>query len=432
VGLVTDDRQAPLDGRARLGRPYLRIAGILAATCAIVAVGMLGPRPPSRSPAYPAQSLPAPTPTPKQTEAQPDFAGLSQAQLAASDVSMSWLSVAVTSHSLAAVGTRIYYVAEANKIESTVIGSDEDPQVLVIVPACQAINQIEAAGDLLAYVETSPTGRPVDDSGRGTPTTVAWSIWLADLEGGHQRQVASGVRAVTSADTELYPVHLALSASAYAYEVPLGSAQPTPFERVDVRSTEDNRLLWSAQTDGGVSDILLGGRQLAVVTDGALMTDARMELWTGDASHTQLQRIGEPAASASISEDGTYLAWDSKAPWARSLDTAQAALVVAKVDSGLPEDILLPAALTAPEPLRPVVSSSLTGPIVAWYATVGKGAVYPAFLNPANKAGVALLSVQSPAWIGLQGSILIWVSADLGGQSIAFAVDLARLHNAAP
>jgi hypothetical protein len=63
---------------------------------------------------------------------------------------------------------------------------------------------------------------------------------------------------------------------------------------------------------------------------------------------------------------------------------------------------------------------------------VGRGAVYPAFLDSANKAGVALFSVQSPAWIGLQGSILIWVSRDLGGKSIAFATDLASLHSAAP
>jgi hypothetical protein len=45
---------------------------------------------------------------------------------------------------------------------------------------------------------------------------------------------------------------------------------------------------------------------------------------------------------------------------------------------------------------------------------------------------VAPFSVQSPAWIDLQGSILIWVSADLGGVSIAFAADLAHSGNAAP
>ncbi|HJX68191.1 MAG TPA: hypothetical protein VJ258_05640 [Candidatus Limnocylindrales bacterium] len=401
-------------------------------TSAIVAAGVLGPHQTSRSQTAPTQSQLGRTPTPHQTGVQPDFADLAPAQLAPSDISMSWLSDSITGRSLAAIGTRIFYVVDSNRIESTVIGSDVEPQSLVSVPSCRTINQIAAAGDLLAYVETHPVGAPLDASGCGRPTSVAWSIWLSDLQGNQPRQVASGVRLARSEEIRLYPVHLALSASAYAYEVPLSPAQLSPFERVAVRSTGNNRLLWSAQTDGGVSDILLGGSRLAVVTDGALMTEARMELWTGDASHPQLKRVGEPAASASISEDGTYLAWDSRAPWERSLSTAQAALVVDKFDSGLPQNILLPAAFCAPEPLRPVVSSGLTGPIVAWYATVGRGAVYPAFLDAANETGVALFSVQSPAWIDLQGSILIWVSADLGGESIAFAADLARSGNPAP
>jgi hypothetical protein len=399
---------------------------------AIVAAGILGPHQPARSQAASTQSQLARTPSPHQTSAQPNFADLAPAKLAPSDISMSWLSGSVTGRSLAAVGTRIFYVADSNKIESTVIGSDVDPQLLISVPSCRTINEIAAAGDLLAYVETHPVGAPLDAFGCGRPTSVAWSIWLSDLQGDQPRQVTSGVRLARSEEIGLYPVHLALSASTYAYEVPLSPALMSPFERVEVRSTGDNRLLWSAETDGGVSDILLGGSRLAVVTDGALMTEARMELWTGDASHQQLRRVGEPAASASISEDGTYLAWDSRAPWERSLTTAQAALVVDKFDSGFPQNILLPAALCAPEPLRPVVSSGLAGPIVAWYATVGRGAVYPAFLDAANETGVALFSVQSPAWIDLQGSILIWVSADVGGQSIAFAADLARSGNRAP
>jgi hypothetical protein len=362
----------------------------------------------------------------------PDFADLVPAQLAPYEISMSWLSNASTGRSIAAIGRRIFYVVAAHTIESTVIGSAADPQILVSVSSCRTINQIAAAGDLLAYAVTTPVGAPLDASGCGMPTSVAWSIWLGDQQGQQLRQVASGVRLTTFDEAELYPVHLALSASTYAYEVPLRSAEPTPFQRVEVHSTGDNQLLWAAQTDGGVSDILLGGSRLAVVTDGALMTDARMELWTGDAAHPQLRRLGEPAASASMSQDGTYLAWDSRAPFERSQATAQAALVVARLDSAIPKSILLPAAISAPEPLRPVVSSGLTGPIVAWYATVGRGSVYPAFLDSANGLGVALYSVQSPAWIDLQGSTLLWVSPDLGGKSIAFAADLASSGNAAP
>lgn len=429
---MTLGRQAPIEGRTRFGRPYLGIAAVLVVTSAIVAAGVLGPHQTSRSQAAPARSQFARTATPHPTTARPDFADLAPAQLAPSDISMSWLSDSVTGRSLAAIGTRIFYVVDSNKIQSTVIGSNVEPQLLVSVSSCRTISQIAAAGDLLAYVETHPVGAPLDASGCGRPTSVAWSIWLSDLQGDQPRQVTSGVRLARSEEIRLYPVHLALSASTYAYEIPLSAALMSPFQRVEVRSTVDNRLLWSAQTDGGVSDILLGGSRLAVVTDGSLMTEARMELWTGDAAHPQLRRVGEPAASASISADGTYLAWDSRAPWERSLTTAQAALVVDKFGSESPQNILLPAALAAPEPLRPVVSSGLTGPIVAWYATVGRGAVYPAFLDAANQTGVALFSVQSPAWIDLQGSTLIWVSEDLGGVSIAFAADLTHSGNAAP
>ncbi len=429
---MTVGRQAANEGRARFGRPYLRIAVVIAATSLIVSVGVLGPHQSTRSRAVATASLPAPTAMPAQSGVRPDFHDLAPAKLAPSEITMSWLSNATTGRSIAAIGRRIFYVVAANRIESTVIGSDGDPQILVSVQSCRTINQIAAAGDLLAYVETSPVGAPLDVSGCGTPASIAWSIWLSDLQGEQPRRVASGVRLATSVETELYPVHLALSTSTYAYEVPLRSAQPSPFQRVEVHSTGDNRLLWSATTDGGVSDILLGGGRLAVVTDGALMTDARMELWTGDAAHPLLRRVGEPAASASMSDDGTYLAWDSRAPFERSLATAQAALVVDRLDSAFPQSILLPAAIGAPEPLRPVVSSGLTGPIVAWYATVGRGAVYPAFLDSANESGVALFSVQSPAWIDLQGSVLLWVSADIDGKSIAFAADLAGSGNAAP
>jgi hypothetical protein len=427
-------RQAPIEGRGRLERPYLRIAVVLAVTSVIVTVGVLGPHRTSRSQAAPTGSPVSVAPTPKSTQSgvKPDFSDLVPAQLAPYEISMSWLSNASTGRSIAAIGRRIFYVVAANRIESTVIGSDADPQILVGVSSCRTINQIAAAGDLLAYVVTTPVGAPLDSSGCGMRTRIAWSIWLGDLQGEQLRQVASGVKPATSDEAEFYPVHLALSASSFAYEVPLRSAQPSPFQRVEVHSAGDNRLLWAAQTDGGVSDILLGGSRLAVVTDGALMTDARMELWTGDAAHPELQRVGEPAASASMSQDGIYLAWDSRAPFERSQATAQAALVVAKLDSGIPKSILLPAAIAAPEPLRPVVSNDLTGPIVAWYATVGRGAVYPAFLDSTNGLGVALFSVQSPAWIDLQGSTLLWVSADLGGKSIAFAADLAPSRNAAP
>lgn len=402
-------------------------------TSAILAVGLLGPHL-SRGPQPTStQSPPAQLSTPSQTKGPPDLAGLAPSHLAPSDIRMSWLSDAITSRSLAAIGTRIFYIVGANKIESTVIGSDALPQTLVSVPTCRTIHQVAAAGNLIGYVETSPVGPPLDGLGCGESNRIAWSIWLCDLQGGHPRQVAFGIRPATSDETVLYPVHVALTETAYAFEVPISSDQLTPFEQVEVHSTEDARLLWSAQTDGGVWDILLGGKRLAVLTDGTLMTDSRLELWIADAVFPQLRRVGQPFSSAAISEDGAYLAWDARNPWERASGTSPLGLIVYSLDTRSSQNVSPPEASSSAEPLRPVVSSDLAGPIVAWYATAREGAVYLAFQDAANKAGVALSSVQSPTWIGLRGSTLIWAASGLrGGVSAVFAADLSLARTAAP
>jgi len=76
--------------------------------------------------------------------------------------------------------------------------------------------------------------------------------------------------------------------------------------------------------------------------------------------------------------------------------------------------------------LRPVVSATPASTIVAWYATAPGGGTYPAFRNTSHGLAAVLDSVQEPAWLHLEGNVLIWVAADLeGGPSVAFAVDVA-------
>lgn len=427
-----DDHLTPIEGWARFRLPYFRIGAVVALAAGILAVGILGPHPDSSAtptiatPATAVAQVPisaaAPS-SPASTTAVPApvvatgidaIGGVVTIRPAAADVHLSWLPDDITSRSLAAIGSRVFYVTGADRIRSSTIGSDTPPETLVSVPACRAINQVAAAGDFVAYVVTSPVRPPLDSTGCGGPTRIAWSVRLLDLRRGGPREVASGVRDVGSVQDELYPVHLALSATSVAFD-----RTPTPAggwsgETVEVRATADGHLQWSTQTDFPVSDVMLGGSTLAVLTAGP-------QLWTADASHPALRLVANPSSAASISDDGSYLAWDVNTGLGGESEVA-----VQPTSGGPPVLLVAPTGSSNPEPLRPVVSATPTGPVVAWYATAPGGGIYPAFRNASHGQPAVLDSAQEPAWLHLEGNVLIWVAADLeGGPSLAFAVDVS-------
>lgn len=439
---MTDETHGPIEGWARTGKPYLKLGVVGAVAVAILALGVLGPRPPDRPHATPSPPLlavdpaataiprPPPSPTPNlnlEPPAVPDLAGLANANLAPADVRQSLLEDSISSFSLAAIGTRIFYAVDEDTIKSAAIGSDAVPQTLVSVSGCQSINQVTAAGYLVGYVETSPAGPPLDASGCGTFTSVAWSIWLSDLSGRIRRLVAAGVAPVSSADIGVYPVHLALTASTYAYNVPSGRGRASGGQRVEVHSTDDLRLLWATQTDGPVSAVMLGGNRLAVMTDGLRLSTKPPELWIADSSQTQLSKVAQPVSSAALSADGTYLVWDANTAAGKLPAARESELIVEMIGSRTVQDVAVPVSISSPEPLRPIISSSQAGPILAWYGTAPEDWIYPIFRDPANQKNVPLSDLGTTTWIGLQGSVLIWIVADpAGGQDHAFAVDLAH------
>ena len=337
----------------------------------------------------------------------------------------SLLGADISSRALAAVGTRLFFVTGGDTLESTVIGSGARPETIVAGTGCDTISQIVATGSLLGYVETAPhgfahtPGVPVDSVDCGMRSSVTWTIWLSDLSGGHARKVASGVRPVDSTDTRMSPVRLALTTSTYAFNRPNSPGLMATGETIEVRSVVDDRLLWTVQSGARVQDLILGGTSLAV-----LEVEPALELSVADAVNPVLTQIAFPASSASLSEDGQYLAWDVAADAAHG---GSSQVVTFQLHTGATSSVVVSSNAPSPTPLRPVVSSALGGPLVAWYDTATSGIVYPGFLDPWIKANSFFSSAEAPEWIALRGSTLILVATDHDARhTVAFALDLSR------
>jgi hypothetical protein len=359
--------------------------------------------------------------------------GLAQISPPPFDLSFSMIPSGVPSHSLAALGLRIFYIVDQKRVESTVVGWSRQPDVLATEPVCHSIDQIAAAGREVAYVESWPIGMPFEASGCGLPTSVAWTVQFVDLTGGAPRIVAAGVTDGGAGRSGLPPVHLGLSNSVYAFErsaanahLPGQPAGPTStgagaaVETIEVHSVDDGSLLLTTQSDEPVAELMVGGTSLAVLEASAGNPAAGYRLQVADLGDPRLHTVADRTSAAAISQDGSYLAWD--------VEGGGAGTGVAMQNLASGQTVVVPArsAASTPGPLDPAVSSTSRGPIVAWLATATGGSVYPAFRTPANGSGTAIASVQVTAWVSLQGSVLIWAAAARDASlGVAFAFDLA-------
>lgn len=333
----------------------------------------------------------------------------------------------VSSPSMAVLGLRLFYIVDGDQIRSTQVGSSGLRSTIASVPKCQGIDQLAAAGHELSYVVTSPGGTSSQAGGCGGPSAVSWSIWLLDLNDGSLRQIASGVRDSSSTEIARFPIHMALTATAYAFDRPPPSAAGGPGETVEVHSL-DGRTLWTSRTARSVVDVMLGGGTLAVLTDSVDPNGGSLDLWRSDAAHPDLRRVDEPASSASLSPDGSYLAWDLPP---QPVEAATAPRPVVGIETLDPGTIQFQATLTrteAPAPRHPIVSATAHGLVLAWFATTPGGAVYPAFRYVGGGDGAVLPSLQQPVWMNVTGSTLVWVAESADGSSkVAEAIDLSTL-----
>ena len=436
-----DEHMSPIEGRARFGRPYLRIAAVVTLAAGILGAGFLGPHPAGHAtPTLSASLLAGSTPSavasgggsgipPKPVVKGIDgLAGLTQMKPVPGQILQSWLPGQITSRSMAVAGRRLFYVVDGDQIQSTEIGSDGARLSHVTVPRCEGINQLAAAGHELAYVVTTPGGSSSQIDGCGSSGgQIAWSLWLLDLNGGSPRQVASGVRAASSIEITEFPIHLALTESSYAFDRPPFSAAEGLSETVEVHAI-DGRLLWTSRTERPVADVMLGGGTLAILTDVLDRADGVVDLWTSDAAHPGFSPVDQPARSVSLSPDGLHLAWDVVPHPASPGFTPLADVAIETVDSGREEPLITLTDREAPAPLRPAISSTSRGLVVTWFATAPGGAVYPAIRYAAGGNGVVLPSFQEPVWMKLVGGTLFWVAESADGWSKAvYAVDLSAL-----
>jgi hypothetical protein len=367
---------------------------------------------------------------------QDALAGLTQVDPLPGQIRETWLPGQITSRSMAVGGKSIYFIVGGDRIESTVVGGDGSRQTLAQVAPCEGINQLAAAGHELAYVVTSPGGPSAQLHACQGAGTVSWSIWLVDLDGGAPRRLDHGVRAAGSIDVAEFPVHIAVTATAYAFDRPPATAAGAETgEIVEVHSL-DGRLLWASPTQRPVTQVMLGGGTLAVLTAASPPAPGVVDLYLSDAAHPELRPVEQPARSASLSPDGAFLTWDVayQGPWDSTLQgpfpgpNSPMAVAIVSVRSGFAGLLSTWTDRKAAAPLRPGISNTGDGLVLTWFATASDGFIYPAirYVNGGN--GIYLPSLQEPIWVSVQGGTLYWVAEDAGGWSkVAFAVDLADL-----
>jgi hypothetical protein len=424
-----DDRLMPAGGEARLRRPTIRVALVFALAIGIVGLGILGPHNPNApNPTATDGSTPAPTladqPTP--AAASPSFGGngLLQMEPNPADVRQSWLPTQISSSSMALLGSRLFYIVATDRIESIDIGG-QTTRTLVTVPQCQTINQLAAAGETLAYVVTTPVATTGGVFGCAGPSEVAWTLNLLDLRTGKVRHVESGTRTAETIDIAEFPVHVAISDSAYAFERPANTAIDAWGAMVEVHAL-DGHLLWKSPISPHVTQLVFRGGTLAALTQSVPPYEDEHILWLASNDDPQLREVATPAASASLSSDGSYVIFDL--PIGTNQEFLSVALQVGRPDSGAA--FITHSGSIAAQPLHPVVASSSHGLVVAWLLTTPAGGVFPAFRFQSDRAAVEIPTVQEPIWIGLEDTTLVWVTQSGDGWSTGvFATDLWQIES---
>ena len=435
--MSTDVGREPIGGQARFKRPYLKIGVVVVIAVSVIGLGYLGPRPPSQHSSPAASSAAEPLPSaeaslgPVAAASGPETLGiqaltrLATVEPQAGQMRFSQLSASITSRVPAILGLRLFYVADGNRIESTVIGTAGSTQTLVRLPPCRAVNQLAAAGHEIAYVVTMPVGAPADSTGCGTSSTVAWSVWLLDLDGGEPTEITFGSRAPTSIEVAEMPVHIALTDSAVAFDVP--SAGGDSAEALEVLSL-DGTALWRSNTQSPVQAVMLGGGRLAFLTSQVLPTPGRLNLWTSTATHPAPVLVAEAASAAALSSDGAFLTWDLPPAEAKPASILESAVAVETLDTGVVELVATPTGPAPAEPLQMAVTTTARGPLLSWFATAPGGSVYPAFRFAAALAGGVIGSFQQPVWLTVEAGTLVWIAENSDGSSVvAFAVDVSNL-----
>jgi hypothetical protein len=174
---------------------------------------------------------------------------------------------------------------------------------------------------------------------------------------------------------------------------------------------ETGELLWSTSTAASVMDLALGGSRLGAVLMEPIDGSARYQA-TADASDPSLRRLANVAWGASMSSDGSVLAWDD------------AGCIV--TEGGTTGRRACPEGTASPQPSvfgSPRVDVWDGSPIVAWAVDDSNGR-WLALSSDRLGPDAWLADAGSPSWFGVHGSVVVWAAFTKAGIEI-HEVDLS-------
>jgi hypothetical protein len=174
---------------------------------------------------------------------------------------------------------------------------------------------------------------------------------------------------------------------------------------------ESGELLWSTSTEASVMDMTLGGARLGAVLMEPIDGGSRYQA-TADASDPGLRRLANVAWDASISSDGSVLAWDD------------AGCILTQ--AGTTSRRFCPAGIASPPPSvfgSPRVDVWDGSLIVAWEVDAANGR-WLALSSDRLGPDAWLADAGSPSWFGVHGSVVVWAAFTKAGIEI-HEVDLS-------
>jgi hypothetical protein len=426
-GLITDDRsETVFRGRTRK-RPYLSVLPLVAALAVIAILGALGPRPHQAGAApegsgeaavrasdaagdRPPVTVPPSSgavfayDTPEPTEIAP---GVGLARMKLDDTSLRTALLSVSGNPAIAFRGHVVYIGGNEEVNRVDFDGSGRPQLIASMDLGYTVVDITTtAGKVLVLAARAQAVAATCAEGFcPVATGLDWEVLVVDPDG------TAGVvveRFATPEDQSAWvSPRLAGTDRLWAVSRPGSSNGVTAIEV----HAETGELLWSTSTEASVMDLSLGGSRLGAVLTEPGDGGSRYEA-TADASDPSLRRLANVAWGASLSSDGSVLAWDD------------AGCIL--TEDGTTGRRACPEGPASPPPSvfgSPMVDVWDGKPIVAWEVD-GANGVWLALSSDRLGPDVWLADAGSPSWFGVHGSVVVWAAFTKAGIEI-HEVDLS-------
>lgn len=427
-GLITEDRsETVFRGRTRR-RPYLSVLPLVAALAVIAILGALGPRPhqagaaPERSGEAAVRAShaageyrpPVTVPpssgavlaydTPEPTEIAPEV-GLARMKL--DETSVNTVLMGVSGNPAISFRGHVVYVGDNQEVNRVDFDGSGQPRLIASMDLGYTVADIATTAGKVVVLAARYQAVAATCAEGFCPvaTGLDWEVLVVDPDG------TAGVVVERFATTEdqsgLVSPRLAATDRLWAISRPGTSNGVTAIEI----HAETGELLWSTSTEASVMDLALGGSHVGAVLMEPGDNGSRYEA-TADASDPSLRRLANVAWDASMSSDGSVLAWDD----------AGCILTQTGSTSGrtCPAGPASPSLSIFGSPRVDVWDGS---PIVAWAVDDSNGR-WLALSSDRLGPDAWLADAGSPSWFGVHGSVVVWAAFTRAGIEI-HEVDLS-------